>query len=277
MANLYISALLSMGALGGFFAIGLALASKKFAVEIDPRVEQIEAYLPGVNCGGCGYPGCASFAEAVVQGQVDCTACPVATAETAAQIAQVMGVCVIPGERMIAQVFCKGGSVEAVQRSEYRGIPTCLAADALGGNKGCSYGCLGFGDCANLCPFGAIKMNSNNLPVVDEELCTGCKKCVEVCPKGIITLVGESRKNHIRCSAHLKAKEVRQVCKVGCIGCRICVKNCPVDAIEMKDNLAVMIYDKCINCQICSEKCPMKTIDFTGEKVAESAVQDIGC
>lgn len=276
MDNVYISALLSMGALGGFFAIGLALASKKFAVEVDPRVEEIEACLPGANCGGCGYPGCASFAEAVVAGKADCNGCPVASAETAAQIAEVMGVSVLSGEKMIAQVLCKGGAAEALQRSEYRGIATCQAANAIGGgSKACSYGCLGFGDCAHVCPFGAIKMNANNLPEVDAELCTGCNKCVEACPKAIITLVGESRKNHIRCSTHLKGKEVRQVCKVGCIGCGICAKNCPVDAIEMKDNLAVMIYDKCINCQICSEKCPMKTIDFYGEKVAETEVENM--
>lgn len=276
MDNVYISALLSMGALGGFFAIGLALASKKFAVEVDPRVEEIEACLPGANCGGCGHPGCASFAEAVVTGKADCNGCPVASAETAAQIAEVMGVSVLSGEKMIAQVLCKGGTAEALQRSEYRGIATCRAANAIGGgSKACSYGCLGFGDCAQVCPFGAIKMNANNLPEVDAELCTGCNKCVEACPKAIITLVGESRKNHIRCSTHLKGKEVRQVCKVGCIGCGICAKNCPVDAIEMKDNLAVMIYDKCINCQICSEKCPMKTIDFYGEKVTETEVENM--
>ncbi|AZR74864.1 RnfABCDGE type electron transport complex subunit B [Anoxybacter fermentans] len=269
-----------MGALGAFFATGLAIASKKFAVEVDPRIEQIEAVLPGANCGGCGHPGCSSFADAVVAGNAEINGCPVGGSEVAEKIAEIMGVSADAGERKIAQVLCKGGSSVATQRSEYRGIQSCRAATAVGGgSKGCEYGCLGFGDCAAACPFGAITMSDDNLPVIDPELCTGCGKCVGACPKSIITLVGESRKNHIRCSAYLSGKEVRQVCKVGCIGCGICAKNCPVGAIEMKDNLAVMIYEKCINCGICAEKCPMGTIDFYGKKVEEIKINDkcIGC
>ncbi len=280
MANLYISALISMGALGAFFASGLAVASKKFAVEEDPRIGEIEACLPGANCGGCGHPGCSSFANAVVAGNAGIGDCPVGGADTTANIGKIMGITAKAGEKYIAQILCKGGSSEAIQRSEYRGIQSCKAATAIGGgSKGCQYGCLGFGDCADVCPFGAIKINDNNLPVVDPELCTGCGKCVQACPKGIITLVGETRKNHIRCSAYLSGKEVRQVCKVGCIGCGICAKNCPVDAIEMKDNLAIIDYDKCINCGLCAEKCPMGTIDFDGEKVEEIKINEncIGC
>lgn len=267
MANIYLSALVSMGAMGVLFAAGLAIASKKFAVEVDPRITRIESSLPGVNCGGCGHPGCSSFANAVVAGNAACNGCPVGGTKVAEMIAEIMGETVQSGERYIAQVLCKGGRSLTTQRSEYRGIQTCRAATSVGGgSKGCAYGCLGFGDCQAACPFGAIKMSDDNLPVIDPELCTGCGKCVTACPKAIITLAGESRKNHIRCSAYLSGKEVRQVCQVGCIGCGICAKNCPVDAIEMKDNLAVMIYEKCTNCGICAEKCPMKTIDFYGER-----------
>lgn len=280
MANIYISALVSMGAMGALFATGLAIASKKFAVEVDPRITQIEGCLPGANCGGCGHPGCSSFANAVVAGNAACNGCPVGGAKVAEKIAEIMGMTAPTGERYIAQVLCKGGTSLTTQRSEYRGIQSCRAATAVGGgSKGCAYGCLGFGDCAAACPFGAIKMSDDDLPIVDPELCTGCGKCVQACPKMIITLAGESRKNHIRCSAYLSGKEVRQVCKVGCIGCGICAKNCPVDAIEMKDNLAIMLYEKCINCGICSEKCPMGTIDFYGERVEEIKINDncIGC
>lgn len=280
MANLYISALVSMGAMGALFATGLAIASKKFAVEVDPRVEQIEGALPAANCGGCGHPGCSSFANAVVAGNAPVNGCPVGGANVAAKIAEIMGVTAESGERKLARVLCKGGSSVTTQRSEYRGISTCKAAMSVGGGpKGCTYGCLGFGDCFRVCPFGAIKMSEDNLPMIDDELCTGCGKCVQACPKMIISLVGESRKNHIRCSAYLSGKEVRAVCKVGCIGCGICAKNCPTNAIEMKDNLAIMLYDKCINCGICSEKCPMGTIDFYGDRVEEIKINDkcIGC
>jgi len=49
---------LSVGSLGILFGAGLAYASRKFAVEVDPRVQKLVEALPGANCGGCGYPGC---------------------------------------------------------------------------------------------------------------------------------------------------------------------------------------------------------------------------
>ena len=47
--------------LGIIFGIILAVASKVFAVEKDPREEAITECLPGANCGGCGYAGCAAM------------------------------------------------------------------------------------------------------------------------------------------------------------------------------------------------------------------------
>lgn len=280
MANLYISALISMGALGAFFATGLAIASKKLAAETDPRVGLIEGVLPGANCGGCGQPGCSSYANAIVAGTAALNLCPVGGAKVAAEIAKIMGVKVETGERKIAQVLCKGGTSLTVQRSEYLGIESCRAANSLGGgSKACAYGCLGLGDCMNVCPFGAIQMSEDNLPVIDATRCTGCGKCVQACPKAIILLAGESRKTHIRCKAQLSAKETREVCEVGCLGCGICAKNCPTGAIEMKNNLAILHYEKCINCGICAEKCPRKTIDFDGTKLESIKINKncIGC
>ncbi len=59
-------AILILTVLGILFGFGLALASKVFHVEVDTRIEDITKILPNANCGACGYPGCAGFAEAIV-------------------------------------------------------------------------------------------------------------------------------------------------------------------------------------------------------------------
>ena len=63
-----------------------------------------------------------------------------------------------------------------------------------GGMKVCNIGCLGLGTCAAACPFGAIVMGPEGLPVVDEVKCTGCGTCERVCPKHIITLSSVTRR-----------------------------------------------------------------------------------
>ena len=249
--------------LGGALGLGLAYASKKFAVETDPRVEQLVEALPGANCGGCGRAGCQQFAEALAKGEADVTGCPVASAEQRAQLAKILGVEANDANRMIAQVQCHGGNQEALTRAEYNGVQTCRAAQALGGGfKGCEYGCLGLGDCVFSCPFDAIYMGENGLPVVDPVACTGCGNCVKACPRSIIDLVSDQKPVHVRCKSLAKGKDVRAVCTVGCIGCRACSRVCPADAIPVNDNLAAVDYDKCIDCGACVEKCPTKAIEF---------------
>ncbi|MEC9487898.1 MAG: RnfABCDGE type electron transport complex subunit B [Halanaerobium sp.] len=280
MENLFVTSILSMGALGAFFAFGLAFASKKLAVEEDDRIAKIEEILPGANCGACGYPGCSNYASAVVGGEAAVNNCPVGGEKVARLIADIMGVKAGGSEQMVAQVLCQGGQEEADRRSEYRGVETCKAAAALGGgNKACNFGCLGLGDCAAVCPFAAIIINDNGLPEIDPEKCTGCGKCVEACPKNIILLAPITAQNNIRCRATYPGKKVRKICSVGCIGCGLCAKVCPVDAITMEDNLAVLDYDKCINCGLCAEKCPTGTIEFIGKKVKKVEINDdcIGC
>ena len=60
-------AVISLGAIGAVGAVFLYAASKKFEVYEDPRIAQVQEVLPGANCGGCGYPGCAGFAGACVK------------------------------------------------------------------------------------------------------------------------------------------------------------------------------------------------------------------
>ncbi|MGM0419539.1 MAG: RnfABCDGE type electron transport complex subunit B [Bacillota bacterium] len=280
MQSTFLYSVLSMGGIGALLALGLGFASQAFRVERDPKIDEINEELPGANCGACGYAGCEAFAEAVANGEAPITGCPVGGEGVAEALAEIMGTEAEQEEEEVAVVLCKGGTKETVKSAQYEGIETCVAASTVGlSEKKCSYGCLGFGDCEVVCPFDAITMNENNLPVVDPEKCTACNKCVEKCPHDLFVLAPMSGQNHIRCSSHDSGKFVRKICEVGCIACQQCVKVCPVDAIEMQDNLAVLDYEKCINCGLCAEKCPTNTIDFYGKKITHIEITDdcVGC
>lgn len=254
--------LLSMGGLGALLSLGLVFASKKFAVEVDPKIEELEVALPGVNCGACGFAGCRSFAEGLAEGKAPVNGCPVGGVDVAENVAKILGVDAGDGpERKVAQVLCKGGRAEASQTSEYDGPQDCRILNQIGGDKGCTFGCLGCGTCVEACQFNAMAMDDNGLPIIFEENCTGCNKCVEACPRDIIQLVGEEYGVHIRCRSLDLGKVVRKVCEVGCIACRRCEKECPVDAISVDNNLAWIDYDKCIVCRKCVAVCPVNTID----------------
>lgn len=259
---------------GAVFGLILAFASKKLAVESDPRVGEILSVLPGANCGGCGYPGCGGLAEAIVNGAAPVNGCPVGKNAVAAKIAAIMGVEVDENAKpKFAKVLCQGGKAERVDRFYYMGVQDCAAAGMLnGGYKQCEFGCLGLGNCVRACQFGALSINNNELPEVDLKKCTGCGACVKACPRNVIKLVDEDSRVMVLCKSHGKGSEVRKACKVGCIGCGICAKNCPQQAITLTDNLAEIDPAKCTACGICVEKCPMKTIKFTqteSGKVAE--------
>jgi Na+-translocating ferredoxin:NAD+ oxidoreductase RNF subunit RnfB len=144
---------------------------------------------------------------------------------------------------MVAVTRCKGGRREAIQRAEYHGIPDCNAAELVsGGPKGCVYGCLGFGTCVKACPFDAMGMSDNGLPVVFEDKCTGCGNCVSVCPRGIMELIPRKQKVYLGCVSQDKTKEVKAVCAVGCRGCKACTnpKWVPSKAVQMDGNLPVL-------------------------------------
>ncbi len=249
-----------LGAMGLLLGLGLAFAAKKLAVEKDPRVERIEALLPGANCGGCGYPGCPAFAEAVVKGEAPPEGCVAASASVDARIAEAVGAEVSDSVRKIALVRCAGGH-SAREVFEYRGPSECAAAGmVMGGQKACPYGCLGFGDCVRVCPFDAIEMGPDGVPVVDPEACTGCGKCVAACPKDIIELWPVNRQVVVACSSRERGGVARKACTVACIGCRKCAKVCPVDAITVEENLASIDPEKCVNCGLCAGECPTGAI-----------------
>lgn len=271
MTNVIIAVLLLTG-LGVLFGIGLAVASRKLAVESDPRIDEIEGLLPGANCGACGYPGCRGLAEAIVQGSAPVNACPVTT--DCSVIAEVIGVEALACERRVAKVRCIGGKKEAKERFAYVGSKDCYAAHQLaGGPKACEYGCLGLGSCVEACPFSAIFINENGLAVVDEEKCTGCGQCVSVCPRDLIALLPAGDPVTVYCRNTEKGGVVRKICQTGCIGCGICVKQCDQGAITLENNLVVIDPEKCNRCGRCIAKCPVKIIrGAVAEDPATSAV-----
>lgn len=265
--QIVILAVAILGGLGIVFGLVLAFAAKAFAVKKDAREEAVAAALPGANCGGCGYPGCAGYAAAVARGEAPVNSCSVGGAAVAAKLGEIMGVAAGDTVKKVASVHCSGGGVDK-QKYEYIGVHDCLAAARLpgGGPLSCQYGCLGMGTCENVCPFDAIHVK-NGVAVVDEDKCKACNKCVDICPRHIIDLEPYKTKKHVTipCSSKDKGPAVTKVCSDGCIGCAICAKACPTQAIDMVDNLAVINYDKCIGCGICAQKCPRKLITVDGK------------
>ena len=252
--------ILTLGILGGLFGVGLAIASKKFAVQTDPRLEKIHGLLPGSNCGACGMAGCFGFAESLLRGKVPIDACRVSEQAVKEQIARLLGQRLEQKVKKVAVLHCNGG-VKVKDRFTYQGIQTCVAVNlVLGGQKECVFGCLGFGDCVRICPFSAIKMSGEGLAVVDEKKCKACNKCVLICPEKLFSLTPLTGRVSVACSSRDSGKDTRGVCPVGCIACGICQKACRFDAIHVTDNLAIIDYQKCTSCGECVKVCPTKTI-----------------
>lgn len=253
-------AILILSILGLLFGIGLAVASRRLAVQVDPKLEAVQHLLPGSNCGACGNPGCFGFAESLLGGKAGIEGCRVCNEETREKIARVMGIAVVKQNKKVATLHCHGG-VKVKDKYIYSGVDDCIAANqVLGGQKSCVYACLGFGTCVAACPFGAISMSSEGLPVVDKVKCRSCNKCVLACPKKLFSLVSVNNNVYVACSSLDTGKDVRSVCPVGCIACKLCEKACKFDAIHVIDNLAVIDYHKCTSCGECVKVCPTKTI-----------------
>ena len=270
--NNVLYAVIVLGAMGAVFGALLAVASKIFHVDQDPRIDEIVAVLPGANCGGCGYAGCGGCASEIVAGNAKVTACPVGGAEAAAKIAAIMGVEAGSMERTVAHVGCRGGE-SAKRKYAYDGIQDCLAASKVaGGPLECTFGCLGLGSCVKACKYNAIHVE-NGVAVVHAENCVSCGACVAACPRHLISIVNEKQDVFVSCSSKLKGAELRKICNIGCIGCMLCTKKCPTGAITVTDNLASIDYDKCINCGACAEACPRHLIVNASESASKTVAE----
>lgn len=258
--------IVSLTILGLVLALVLYFVAQKFKVEEDPRIDDVEAILPGANCGGCGFAGCRAFAEGCVKADsLDSLSCPVGGNEVMKSVASYLGMTVAERAPQVAVVRCNGNCDTREKTNHYDGYSSCAVMSTLySGDTGCSYGCLGHGDCVVACSFDAIRMDPRTgLPEVDQDKCTACNACVKACPKFIIELRNKGPKNRrifVSCINKDKGGVARKACAVACIGCLKCQKVCAFDAITISSNLAYIDYNKCKLCRKCVTECPTHAI-----------------
>lgn len=264
--NPILMAIILVTVIGLIGAVILVAASIFMYVPVDERVEKITGVLAGANCGACGCAGCADYAKSIVEDGNAINKCTPGGAKSVAAIAEIMGVEATASEPMKAVVTCSGTCDKTSKRYEFDGIHSCQAVKGLyGGDGDCKFGCLGYGDCVNVCPVHAISIEKG-IAVVNPELCIGCGLCEKTCPNHVIHLIPEVQKVFNRCSNPNMGKAVMEVCKAGCIGCTKCTKVCPEGAVSMNGSLAQVDPDKCTGCGTCVEACPTKSIQFTKNK-----------
>jgi len=282
--DIAIAVLVVMTLVGLAFGLVLAFANKKFSVEVNPLIHIVEDILPKGQCGACGYAGCMAYAEAVViNPDVAPNLCVPGKAAIAKIVAELTGKTAVEMEPKVAFVKCAGSVSKAIKAYVYKGVQDCVAATLLqGGPKGCQHGCIGFGTCVKKCPFDAMTMSEEGLPIIDNEKCTGCGVCETVCPKKVIELVPIGIHVALNCNSKDKGVITRKLCTVGCIGCGLCVKTCPHSAIKLENNLAVVDPEVCVSMcteNACLYKCPTGAIKDAIEKIPqikipEKAVED---
>ena len=269
--NPILIAIIILGSVALLSALLLGIASRVSHVNENPLIASVGEALPGVNCGGCGYPGCANYAKAIVDNNVEVTLCAPGGNEVIAKISALLGRAVVAKDAEVARLSCFGKPEFCAPRCDYQGIQTCRAANLQnGGQKKCLYGCLGFGDCVSVCPFGAMSM-VDGLPFIDEEKCTGCAICVRECPKKLLTLQNKKRQVYLHCASKEFGKVVKEACTVGCNGCSLCARKCPEKALTMVDNLPIWDWSKCTQCGLCAKVCPSRIIFLDGRPVPKEA------
>jgi electron transport complex protein RnfB len=293
MSSVVLYTIVSLSGLGIASAIVLFIVAQRFKVYEDPRIDLVEDQLPAANCGGCGYTGCRNFAEAIVKSDdLEDFFCPVGGNEMMEKVAAILGREAVTKDPRVAVLRCNGACEFRPRINIYDGPPSCALASALyGGDTGCHYGCLGFGDCVEVCKFDALSMNiDTGLPEVIDENCTACEACVKECPRDLFELRKRNKKDrkiYVACMNEDKGGIAKRSCSVACTGCTKCFIVCPFEAIEMNNNLAFIDSEKCRLCRKCEPECPTgaiiefgfppkkdKTEDEDAEKVKTSAAEN---
>lgn len=266
MTSIIIWTVVVLAGLGLVLSLLLFFVAKKFKVEEDPRIDEIEKVMPGANCGGCGYAGCRAFADTAVKApNLDKHYCPVGGNEVMKKVAAILGYEVKEKAPQVAVVRCNGNCENRPRTNEYDGTASCKVKAALySGDTGCPFGCLSCGDCVGACNFGALSMDpATGLPVVDESKCTACGACTKACPKGIIELRNKGPRGmrvFVSCVNKDKGGVARKACTAACIGCGKCAKVCAQEAITVENNLAYIDFTKCKLCKKCVAECPTGAI-----------------
>jgi RnfABCDGE-type electron transport complex B subunit len=255
--------------LGLVFAIILLIAGEKLKVKMDPKIEQVHKALPNIDCGACGFAGCASYAKAVVENPAELIGrCSPGGAATATKIGEILNLQISaegPPQRPI--VHCRAHTSDKTYYATYQGIETCTAANAFAVVQACKFGCLGYGDCVAACKFDALHI-VDGLATVDYKKCTGCGACSQACPRNLIQMVPFKHENMltVACSSKETGKAVRSMCTVGCIACGLCAKQS--DIFTVTENLAKADYEKYEpdeKTEAAYNKCPTCVIVYRGK------------
>lgn len=256
----YLIPALILGGCGILAGILLTVASKIFYVKVDERIEKIITELPQANCGACGYAGCGDYANSIVNDGAPTNLCNPGGSEAAVKIAEILGVAASDVVKTTAVVHCSGDCNATDNEFNFDGIQSCKAAKRFfGGNGKCKYGCIGLGDCADVCENNAVVIK-NGIAGILPSRCGSCGQCLKVCPNSLISIRPVDKSIDVMCSSCDNGKATKLNCKNGCIGCKICEKKCPEGAITVNDFHASIDYDKCVFCGICAEACPVKVI-----------------
>jgi len=283
MDSLIIYAVISLSAIGVVAAVVLYFVAQKFKVIEDPRIDLVEAVLPGANCGGCGFAGCRAFAEACVKASdLGDLYCPVGGNETMNKVAEILGLEAVKKDARVAYIRCNGTCNHRPKTNIFDGATTCaIASSVYSGETDCQWGCLGYGDCFDACDFDAIELRADlGVPKIIDDMCVACGACVDACPKDLIELRKKFPKNRkvvVACRNKDKGGVARKACSVACIGCGKCEKECKFDAITIENNLAFIDSDKCKLCRKCAPVCPTNAIieeNFPPRKIKQEEKEE---
>lgn len=256
----YIIPALILGVCGLLAGVLLTVAAKVFHVEVDERIEKISEALPQANCGACGFAGCGDYAAAIVNSGAETNLCKPGGSKSATAIAKILGTSAAEVIPTAAVVHCNGNCNATETAFEYDGVQSCKAVKRFyGGNGKCKYGCIGLGDCEQVCDNDAVVIKDGIASIIAAK-CGSCGKCVKACPNSLISIRPLAKTVSVLCSSGDNGKATKLSCKNGCIGCKICEKKCPVGAIKVENFHASINYDLCTSCGECMQACPVKAI-----------------